>query len=310
MFSDDSRIASYEFAGLKGRYIKIEAKNPKNKRVFLVIYGQHASIERCMALCSALSNFGMVYLVDNPGFGGMDASYKIGREPTLDFYAEHIKNVFDNVLPKNKKITIFAISFGLEIITKFLDSYPGYFSNIEDVVSFVGFVSLHDLHISSKLENLLKFVAAGARTRAGSWLYRNIVFQDIFVRPFYIISARNNPKFANLSAKERRYNAKEQSWLWRTNDVRTHAKTAWDFLFVTDLTNLRINFPIIHVGVPRDHLLDNRLVLAGLKKIYSSVNSIELDLPSHAPISLDTEEEVMAIVPDSLAKILTKSDNT
>ncbi len=308
MFSSDERIAPYEFRSLKGRIIKLEPKKPELKRVFLVIYGQHASIERSLPLVEALSNFGTVYLADNPGFGGMQSAYKAGSKPSLDFYADHLKNVYDNYLPQDKKVTLFAISFGLEMANAFLDKYPQYIGRTEDVLSFVGLASKRNLRISWRLRALLWFVCIGAQTFIGSLVYR-LIMSDIFVRPFYILTMSRNPKFADVPENQKRLIAKEQAWLWRANDIRTHAKTAWDFLFFTDQTNLRIAASVTHVGVPRDHLLDNTSVIEDLKKIYKEVVHYELDLPAHAPISFETESAVLDLIPDKLEKHLKISEN-
>lgn len=69
LFSDDPNITDYDFLGLKGRMGHWPAKDSESKRTFVVIYGQHATIERLIPTITALTNFGDVYIADNPGFG-------------------------------------------------------------------------------------------------------------------------------------------------------------------------------------------------------------------------------------------------
>ncbi len=308
MFIKDDRIRTYAYRGLKGRYIFQRANGRSAKRVFLVVYGQHATIERCMPIVDALSEFGDVYLVDTPGFGGMEPAYSIGEYPSLDFYSGHLSHVFDTVLPKDKKITLFAVSYGFEITTCFLATHPRYHKRIQDVIGFVGLVSHKEFRISKGLLWIIKNIACRpARTAAGGWFYKHFVFRDWTLRVFYYFYSRISPRFHDLPRSEVWKHSKEQSWLWRVNDTRTHAATAWDFLFVNDLTNLRVDLPVIHIGVPDDHYLDHKRVAEDLKKIYKDVKEYELTLTSHAPVSFDTSDKLLEIIPDELHGYLLKN---
>jgi len=305
MFSDDPRIKPYEFRGLHGRYVHIPSLNPKAKRVFLAVYGQHATLERCQALNDALSHFGDVYMVDTPGFGGMDASYKIGQYPSLDFYADHIKNIFDTVLPQDTPVTLFGISFGWQILTQFLSKYPDYHSRVQDSISFVGLMSYRDFRMPVWLELLGKYIVSyPARSWVGSKFYRYVVFQDVFLKPFYIFYSKKTPRFAGVDRSKIREYAAEQSDLWRLNDVRTHGATAWDFLKNNDLTSLKIELPIVHLGVPQDHFLDNEKVVSELRTVFSTVQAYDLDLTSHAPIAFESPKEILAVIPTDLQTYL------
>jgi pimeloyl-ACP methyl ester carboxylesterase len=284
------------------------SKNPNAHRVFLVIYGQHATIERCVAVVEAMAEFGDVYLVDTPGFGGMEPSYKIGEYPSLEFYAEHIKNVFDTLLPQDKKVTFFSISYGFEITTMFLYKHPEYYSRVQDVLGFAGLVSHKEFKINWKLRYNLKYLSAGpGRTWLGAQFYHHIVFRDRTLRWFYYFYSRKNPRFIGVDRSKIWDYAEEQAWLWRINDTRTHGATAYDFLFKTDLTNLKVNIPVIHVGVPADHFLDNQKVIDDLGLIFSKVTVYNLDLPSHAPIAFDTPDKLLDVVPQPLKDYLLTS---
>lgn len=311
MFSNDKRIRPYVYKGLRGRYILQSAVRTTAKRVFLVIYGQHATIERLLPTVEALSQYGTVYLVDTPGFGGMESPYRVGEQPTLNFYDGHLKHIFDTLLPRDKRITIFGISYGLQLASHFLAHHPDYVERIEDVVSFVGLVSHTNFRISPSLEFTLKYLACGpGRYPAGAWVYQNIILRDSILQAYYRYIMV--PKKVELKGAPRtkieRY-VKEQSWLWRINDPRTHAKTAWDFLFVTDLTDLRIAMPITHAGVPNDHFLDNDNVVDGLTKMYSRVDTHSIDLHGHAPVSTDEADDVLKFIPENLKTKMTMSKN-
>jgi len=304
MFSDDPRIKPYEFRGLHGRYIYIPSKDKNSKRTFLTVYGQHATIERCIALLEALAHFGDVYLVDTPGFGGMEPSYKIKEYPSLDFYADHIKNIFDTVLPANQPITLLGISFGWEIITTFLDKNAAYFPRITEAISFVGFMTYKDFEVALWLEYLLKFVSITAKTWVGSKIYRYTFFQDFILKPFYLYYSKKTPRFIGVDPSEVRRHAAEQSWLWRINDIRTHGATSWDYLMNNDLASLKIAMPIIHLGVPHDHYLDNKKIVAEMQAVFKSVMVYELQLASHAPVAFESPEEILAFIPTELQTYL------
>jgi pimeloyl-ACP methyl ester carboxylesterase len=83
-------IVSLDMNGLEGRMSHLPARNKKQKREILFIYGHHSSIERWWGLSLELNKLGAVTVPDLPGFGGMKSLYKIGQAPTIDNLADYL----------------------------------------------------------------------------------------------------------------------------------------------------------------------------------------------------------------------------
>lgn len=304
MAEKNYELKDYVYESLKGRQLFMPARK-KSDKTFLLIYGQHVSIERLLPMVQFLSNYGSVYLVDNPGFGNMQPSYKIGQKPSLDFYDGHLKQVFDEVLPDNQKITVVGISLGFQIITHFLQAYPEYTNRVKEVVSFVGFVKYSEMHLPKELKWLFKYVLAGfGQTWPGYILNRYFLFQPILLTPLHFALSPLNKKMNGKGLKVRWRHAKEQAWLWKYNDPRTHAYTGWQIITKTDLTKLRIDLTSYHIHVEDDQYIDNKLVIKNLGLIYSQVMPFKLDIPNHSPVDIEDEYKIAELVPKELVKIL------
>jgi pimeloyl-ACP methyl ester carboxylesterase len=308
-FTQSPYFKTYEFLGLKGRYGHWPAKNATAKRTFVLIYGQHATLERLLPIAEAMRDFGDVYLADNPGFGGMDPGYKIKRYPNLDFYAEHLKHFIEDYIPPDRKITLLGISFGFQMAATMLANYPEIQNRIEDTISFVGFVNPGDFKISKTTSiPLLYILANSGRTWLGSKIYTAILREN-FIVFCYHLTRPIQEQFKNLHGEDADRYAREQAWLWIVNDPRTHGSTGWDLFRKNDLTGLRIPMDVIHVGVPNDHFFDNSRVAVELKKIFRKTYVYDLQLANHAPLDIETPEKVRGLLPPKLVKTLQSSRN-
>lgn len=308
-YSSEAYYKPYIYKDLKGRYLHLPAVNKEAKRTFVLLYGQHATLERIEPIIGALTEFGDVYAVDNPGFGGMDSSYKIHEYPSLKFYAGHLKNFLDTIVPKDRLVTLLGVSFGFQIITETLQDYPEFNPRIEQAISFVGFVSHKDFHLplSYKLP-LIDVIGNLSRSWFGSKIVE-LFLHDWMITSIYRLSKPIQAKVKSMKSSDVKAYAGEQAWLWRVNDIRTHGVTAIDFIKKNDLTGYRIKTPAMHVGVPKDHLLDNSLVVKELSKIYEPFETFELHLANHAPLDLDSKEKVLDLLPEELRSKLKVSRN-
>jgi pimeloyl-ACP methyl ester carboxylesterase len=303
LFSDADYYKPFVYQELRGRYMFMPGKNGA-ARTFIVLYGQHATLERIEPIVSALTEFGDVYAVDYPGFGGMEPAYKINKKPTLDFYAGHIKHFIDEIIPQDKTLTLLGISYGFQLITETLNQYPELNTRVEDVVSFVGFVHHEDFHMPPSYSiPMLYMLAIPGRTWAGSKIL-GFLKSDWIIGAIYMITKPIQAKFKSLSKKEAKTYMAEQAWLWKINDFRTHAATGWDLCKRNDLTTYRINVPVTHIGVPKDHLIDNARVAEELKVIYNGFQTYDLNLAIHAPLDVDSRESVLDLLPKELRNYL------
>ncbi|MDQ3065225.1 MAG: alpha/beta hydrolase [bacterium] len=301
---DEMIVEPYIFNGLRGRKAYSPAQNRSSKN-FLIVYGQHVSIERLEPMIKFLSNYGNVYLFDNPGFGNMEPSYKLGKPPTLDFYSDHIKNIFDNELPKDKKFHIVAISFGMQVVTHFLQKHPKYQKRVDIVISFVGFIHHKELSIPRSINWLLKYVLGGfGKTLPGSLIYRYILLQPVFLIPIYLSLTPFDKQLVGKPLRKKWQYAVEQSWLWKYNDPRTHAFTAWQFITHTDLTNKSVGLDCHHVYAAKDQYIDNDMVTSNLKKVFDHVETHALNLPAHSPIDIEAEYKIAELLPKKVIDII------
>lgn len=308
-FSDDPQIKPYEFEGLQGRYGHWPATHAKAKRTFVLVYGQHATLERLVPIIEALRDYGDVYLADNPGFGGMESAYKIGRYPDLQFYGEHLKHFIDEYIPADRQLTLFGISYGFQMLTQLLHDYPELNPRVEQIASFVGFVSHKDFNMPKRISIPLMYLLTNTgRTKIGTAIYDRILSERL-IGAVYSLTRPIQPKFKTLKGEEAKRYAQEQAWLWIVNDNRTHGVTAWDFFKRNDLTGYRLQAEAIHIGVPNDHFFNNVQIEAELKHMFPKLTTLRLNLDNHAPLDIDTPEKVKELLPAELDKILKKSAN-
>lgn len=309
LFSTAEYYKPYTYKNLHGRYMHLPAKNKDAKRTFVLLYGQHATLERIEPVASALTEFGDVYAVDNPGFGGMEPSFLINEYPSLSFYAGHLNYFINRYVPVDRKVTPLGISFGFQIIVQALHDYPELQYKTEEVVSFVGFVQPKNFHIPLSYYVTLVFFVGNL---SKSWIGSKVVaacMKEWIVLNIYRVTRPIQIKLKTLPKAEAKRYSIEQAWLWRINDVRTHGATAIDFIKKNDLTSIRLHTNAIHVGIPKDHLVDNAMVVKELNIIFKSLTSYDLQLDNHAPLDLDSREKLLDILPQGLISKLSMSVN-
>ena len=309
LFSQEAAYKPYLFKGLHGRYAHFPARSDSGARTFVLVYGQHATLERVRPIADALTEFGDVYMVDTPGFGGMDPSYKVKEYPSLEFLAAHLNHFVTEHIPASRQLTLVGISFGFQILTQALAEYPELAARTEHAVSFVGFVKYTDFSMPASYKVFLLHLAAHpARYKAGS-LFFTAALRPGVLRMIFFFNRPFNTKFKDFDKAQAKEYVDQQIWLWMVNDHRTHGATAWDFFKKNDLTGLRLDADAIHIGVPNDHLINNKVVTEELHKMYRHVDVFDLHLPNHAPLDIDSPDKVRALLPDGLVAMMQTSKN-
>src|SRR5579864_1785028 len=110
--------------GLHGRMLRAPATTKKyRRREILLIYGHHAMLERWWSLVQNLEKYGNITMPDMPGFGGMESFAKIGTKPTIDAHADYLA-AFIKLRYRQKRLTIYAVSYGFIVVTRMLQRYP------------------------------------------------------------------------------------------------------------------------------------------------------------------------------------------
>ena len=310
LFSTDIRIKPYEYKGLHGRYVHLPAKSPAAKRTFIILYGHHATLERIIPIAETLSEYGDVYMPDNPGFGGMDSSYKIGQKANLEFFAGHLKYFIDNYVEPSRLISIMGISFGFQIAVDFVHRYPEYEQRIENLVSFAGFVSPRNIGMSPGKRILFKYLLGKTGKSKLGAAVMGLAINDFTITKIYQLTWKQNVRFDSIPPSAVDEYIAGQVMLWKSSDHRTHAQTGFDFFGANELSTYRFNdLSLIHVGIPRDHFINDAAVRKDMKLMFKKVLLLELDIPSHAPLDLDTPAKIKAVLPHELLEPLTKSKN-
>lgn len=303
----ESYISPYDWRGLRGRLLHIPGVHGHRQHIILV-YGQHASLERLQTLAEALRRYGQVWLPDLPGFGGMDSFYKIGLEASVDNYADYLHDFIVRHI-KDEPFVIIGMSYGFANVTRMYQKYPGLQKQTKLLISFVGFTGARDF----KITPLPRKLAIHAGTIASKGKYGaallQLMLRSIFIKWFYTIDWKKRYTADPASQLAMQTAIQQQLTLWRINDCRTHASTAYDFLFRLDLTGVKLQLPVHHLGVTYDHFFDHGIVVKHMKEIYDKVYTYTLDLENHTPSQNTPAAEILLMLPPELQSKLTKLAN-
>lgn len=290
--------------GLDGRMLSMPAKRPK-KREIMLIYGQHASIERMYSLAEELSRYGNVTLPDLPGFGGMQPLYKIGETPDLDTMADYLA-AFVKLRYNRKRVTILGISYGFIVATRMLQKYPELARKVDLLVSIVGFVHYDDFKF--KPEHL-RLMRAGTRLfsyRLPAAILKYVFLRGPFIRLAYRLVADKHAKLKDADTAERKRRVNFEIILWKINDIRTYMDTINGMLFL-DLCNKQVRLPVYHVSVDGDQYFDNYKVEQHMRVIFQDFKEFKAVLGAHMPTIVATSAEVAPLIPSGLRRLLAKA---
>lgn len=304
----EEEIENINLGGLNGRLLKLEPRTDLSTDMLLV-YGVHSSLERMYSTAQFHSNYGRVWMPDMPGFGGMDSFYNIGLEPTIDNYADYLYTFLKAYKLDNKKIRLFAMSFGFLSLTRMLQKHPEIAENTEFVISFVGFGRTTDFSINTFDKPYTTPALRFASTKTGSALISTLVFNRFSLRILFSIFrlVNPNPKYRHES-KEKQDEAVEMELdLWTSNDARTKFYT-YRVLSDFDLTenSEKLNLNLYDMTTPTDQYFDSKAVSKTLSKLYEKSSSYTANIKLHAPSVIGDEIAVSKVYPDSIKKFLSQ----
>lgn len=297
-------IVPLSINGLNGRLALIKSGHKTRKRDILLVYGHHSSLERMLSIAQNLSEYGNVAMPDLPGFGGMDSFYALGEKPTLDNMADYLAT-FIRLHYKKRPITICAMSWGFLVTTKMLQKYPELASQVNLLISFVGFASAKDFKISTSKQRMARVtskVMSGAVTAS---IFRHVMLRSFVIKNSYRIMASRHPKMMDANKEELEKRISFEVILWQSNDARTYMYTN-NIMFNLDMTGTKVDLPVVHVAVDSDQYFNNSSVVKHLKMIYSDVKVVKSHLPNHAPTIVDDVKEAGAIIPSSVRRMLAR----
>ncbi|MBI2588613.1 alpha/beta hydrolase [Candidatus Saccharibacteria bacterium] len=289
--------------GLSGRMLRLPPKGSK-KRELLLVYGHHTSLERMMGLAEYLNRYGAITMPDLPGFGGMEAFYKIGEKPTLDNLADYLA-AFIKLRYRNKRLTIAGFSIGVIIVIRMLQKYPELVKKVDLVVSIVGFAHKDDFRFSKKRSFAYRTMTQIFLHRFPAAIYKHLILRPIFIRYAYRHMYNAKEKFRGMKAEELKKAIELEIHLWRCNDPRTYMFTA-NTMFRLDITAQHVDLPVHHVSVRKDRYFNNILVEQHMRSIFSDFYLHKTSMPSHMPSIIATADVAGPFVPESIRRLLRK----
>ncbi|MBA3758696.1 alpha/beta hydrolase [Candidatus Saccharibacteria bacterium] len=299
----DKHIQPLVMNGLRGRMLCIPPKASK-KREILLIYGQHASIERTYSLADEFSRYGTVTLPDLPGFGGMDALYKIGMKPNLDEMADYLA-AFVKLRYKRKRVSIIGVSYGFIVATRMLQRYPELARKVDIVVSIVGFAHYEDFMFKPSTLRLMRATTKLFSFMPTAWFAKNLLLRGPFIRGAYTLVADKHAKFKDAGPAERNKRIKFEIILWKINDIRTYMHTINGMLYL-DLCDKTVKLPVYHVSVDGDQYFDNYKVEQHMRVIFTDFKLFPAKLNAHMPTIVASSKEVAPLIPPGLRYLLSK----
>lgn len=303
----DVIITPLEINNLHGRsgFMPSSRKNAR-KRIVLV-YGLHSSIERMQGTVQFLSDYGDVYVFDLPGIGGMDSFYSIGREPTLDNYADYLYTALRS-RHLDSNVTIVAMSFGFIVATRMLQKYPLTQQWFETILSFVGFGRVQDFREYKRRQRNYLPLTRLLSTKTGSKIIKIGLFNRVSLAIMFRVLALFNPKYKHAMDNDPIASFAMERKLWQTNDTRTRFYL-YTILFTFDLTShsgQKIAVPLHDLTTPTDQYFDADKVSNTLKTLYERVSTSSANMPLHAPSIMGDADEIADIFSVQSKKVLGK----
>jgi len=289
--------------GLHGRMLRLKPSPRKTKEI-LVVYGQHASLERMFGIAESLNKYGGVTIPDLPGFGGMQSYYRLKEKPTIDNLADYLAS-FVKLRYKNRRLTIIGVSYGFAVVTRMLQKNPEIAKKVDLLVSAVGFVHHDDFVFKKPNYLVLRYGSGLFSRRLTAAVAKHLFLRPSFIRAVYKSSGTSNPKLNTNNPDERDQRIAFEIHLWRTNDLRTYMYSTSTMLRI-DLCGKQVDLPVHHIAMQNDRYFNNEFVEEHLKVIYNEVTVYVSKSPAHVP-TLTTVNDASKLIPPALRRLLAKA---
>lgn len=288
---------------LEGRMLHMPAPAGKSREI-LVVYGHHAVLERWWGLVQNLNTYGTVTMPDMPGFGGMDSFATIGRRPTVDAYADYLA-AFIKLRYKNKRITIYAISFGFLVTTRMLQRYPELIGKVDLLVSAVGFMHRDDFLYSPRRRRFYRNLARFFSSRLISFIIRYVFLRKFIIKTLYAQLPNGKRRMIEVTEEVFDLTMDFDVLVWQANDVRTHWLTTAEFLNI-DNCSKKIDLPVMHVIAKEEHYFDNEIVKQHMLVVFKQYRRFVANSRAHTPSMLADKRASGVMVPSGLRQLLLK----
>jgi pimeloyl-ACP methyl ester carboxylesterase len=298
----EDHIYPLNMNGLEGRMLRLPSVSKRKNREILFVYGHHSNLERWQGLAQELARYGNVTMPDLPGFGGMDSFHKIGKQPTIDEFADYLA-AFIKLRYKRKRVTIIGLSIGFAMVTRMLQRHPEMTKKVDLLVSVVGFAHHDDFVFSRRRQLLYKLIALIFARRPLDSLMRLAAFNPLILRLVYHRTYNGRQKFIGKNSQQFERAMSMEIRLWQSQDFRTWLKTSTQ-MFKLDNCNQRVNLPVWHVYAKEDRYFDVRLVEQHFRVIYNDYNGVKTNMSGHGPSVIATASEAAGMFPSKLKRLL------
>jgi pimeloyl-ACP methyl ester carboxylesterase len=277
------------------------------KREILVLYGHHSTLERWWGLVQNFNEFGAVTMPDLPGFGGMDSFYKIGKDVTLDNYADYMA-AFVKMRYKHRRVSIAGVSVGFLVATRMLQRYPELANQVDFLVSASGFMRSDDFIFSRRRHLAYIWAAKIFSIPPMPFIFRHLALNATVLRLVYARTNNAKHKFQEAMSDPEHFNRMMdmEIGLWQKNDVRTYMRTSVQLLTV-DNCKTQINLPVWHVYTKNDHFFDHRIVEQHMRVVFRSFHGAPIQLKTHTVSVLATKQDAAELIPATLRRALQKA---
>jgi len=296
-------IVPLSINSLDGRMLRMPSAK-KAGRDILLIYGHHANLERWFGLVENLVQYGNVTMPDLPGFGGMDSFYKINTRPNIDAFADYLA-AFVKMRYRNKRVTVYAISYGFVVVTRMLQRYPELAQKIDLFIGFAGFMHESDILYGPKKRRFYRYVARFFATRPVAVIIRYCGLNKLVLRVLYKSFPNSRRRMIEVTPEEFKLNIDFEQILWQANDVRTHWLTTSEFLNLNNLGK-HISTPVVHVVSKKDHYLNNISVEQHMRQVFTDYSQFVASTKAHVPGVLANKKQMAVMLPSGLRRLLNK----
>jgi pimeloyl-ACP methyl ester carboxylesterase len=287
--------------GLQGRMLHMPAPKDKQREI-LFVYGHHASLERYWGIMEDLNDYGAVTMPDLPGFGGMDSFYKVGKQPTLDNFADYMAT-FVKLRFRRKRLTVVGFSLGFVIVTRMLQRYPDLAEKVDLLVSAVGFTHHEDFSFTPVRKRFYLTAARLFSHRMPAVAFKNIALHPTVLRVAYSKTYNAKEKFADLDREKHKAIMNFEIHLWHCNDVRTRMVTVIEMLTV-DNCHQQVKLPVWHIAVDADRYFDNHRVEQHMRVIFEDFHAVKSKMENHGPSVILTKAEARPFMPAKIRQLL------
>jgi pimeloyl-ACP methyl ester carboxylesterase len=204
---------------------------------------------------------------------------------------------------KNKRITIFAISYGFVVITRMLQLYPELAKKVDLLVSVVGFMHKDDLTFKPTNQKFYMVVARFFATRPVAVFIRYGCLNKFVLRALYTKLPSSKRRMVEVTPEEFDRSMDFEVSLWQSNDVRTHWLTTSEFLALNNCRQ-HIALEVVHVSSQYDFYINNLVVEEHMRQVFSDYVQFASRSKAHVPSVIADKAAMSVLVPPGLKKLL------